>query len=112
MPLSTGTVGANRKSSSNCKSGPGIDPSTLTEEQLEHLLARKRCQQEEEQLESSIGNVVAMLEETAKVVGPILTMDIDIDGVILSAMVDTGAQSTIISCNTLHTIVRHMKENG
>ena len=100
----TGMVGADIR----LVSKPSIDPSTFTEEQLEYLLAQKRHKQEEEQLASSIGNVIAVPEETARVVGPVLTMDVGIEGVTVTAMVDTGAQSTIISWGTLHAVAKHM----
>ena len=51
-------------------------------------------------------------EEKAKVVGPVVMMDADIEGVPIRAMIDTGAQSTIISRATLHAVVQHLRSNN
>ena len=47
--------------------------------------------------------------KTAEVVGHVLLMDIDTEGVTVPAMVDAGTQSMIISCDTLHVVVWHMR---
>ena len=48
----------------------------------------------------------------AGVVGPVVTMNVQIEGVTISAMIDAGAQSTIISRSTLHNVVRHLRSSG
>ena len=90
----------------------GIDPSCFTEEELEQILARKRRDREEAQLTSDIATVVAVPGDKAQVIGPMVFVDVNIEGLIVAAMVDTGAQSTIISRETLHSIVQHMKDQG
>lgn len=45
-------------------------------------------------------------------VGPVLYQEISIAGYKIKAIVDTGAQSTVISRQLLHKIVRHMKTEG
>ena len=41
-----------------------------------------------------------------------ITIDVEIGGAIIPTMVDTGAQSTIISRDTFHRVIRKMKEDG
>ena len=81
-------------------------------EQLEQLLAQKCLEKEKEQLDSSVVCVAAIPDVKADVVGQVINIDVEIGGVIIPTMVDTGAQSTIISRDTLHRVVRKMKEDG
>ena len=84
--LYTGTVGADHKlSSEKCDSG------TFTEEQLEQMLAQKYQEWEQEQLSGAISSVVAVSEVEADVFGPVLLMDMDMEGVVVLSIVDTGA---------------------
>ena len=53
---------------------------------------------------------VAASEEQADAVGTWLHMEICIEGLPVTAMVDTGAQSTIISRETLHVVNQHLKQ--
>lgn len=77
----------------------------LSEYQLEQLLAQKRLNREAElPPESEITNVGAS-QEQAKAVGPVLRMELDIEGFSVHATVDRGAQSTITSHSTLHGVV-------
>ena len=48
----------------------------------------------------------------ARAVGSTLEMEVSIEGVPVRALVDTGAQSTIISRTTLHAIAQHLKQEG
>ena len=56
--------------------------------------------------------VVTASDSQAGVVGPTLLLDLQIEGVRVEALVDTGSQCTIISRTTLHAIAKHLRENG
>ena len=75
----------------------------LTEAQLEKLLAECRLSREKVKLESaSSANAVTASEEQADTVGTWIHVKICIEGLPVPAMIDTGAQSTIISRETLN----------
>jgi hypothetical protein len=57
-------------------------------------------------------NIISASAEQAEAVRVLLYMDILIEGAPVRAMVDTGAQSTIISRETLHAVSRHLKQQG
>ena len=100
----TGTVAATKLS---------VRPQELTEDQLEKLLAEKRLDREQKELDKeSEVNAVQASDVRAGAIGSLLHVDISIEGVSVSAMVDTGAQSTIISRSTLHAVNRHLKQQG
>ena len=101
---SAGTVGASPKTELN----------ELSESQLEALLTEKRRQREEASppTDSAQTSVVTASSEEANVVGPVVIMGVNIEGVPVSAMIDTGAQSTIISRATLHAVVRHLQSKN
>ncbi len=87
----------------------------LSESQLESLLAEKRRRREETELpgDRTQASVITASEEKADLVGPVVTMDVNIKGIPISAMIDTGAQSTIIiSRYTLHAVIQHLKSTG
>ena len=87
----------------------------LSVEQLEQILAKSKLQAEKKLLEGETANVNALKGEsisTSTVVGPILHLDIEIEGVPVKAVVDSGAQSTVISRDLLHQVNRHMREQG
>ena len=72
----------------------------LSEEQLDALLNQKRLAKEQQllmQTQSSVDIITAKPTIVGSAVGPIMYIDLDIEGVEVEAMVDTGAQSTIIS---------------
>ena len=48
----------------------------------------------------------------AGVIGSLLKVGVEIKGVPVKALLDTGAQSTIISRSTLHAVVRHLQEHN
>ena len=86
----------------------------LSEAQLEELLAQKQLQCESSLLPSvdSKTNIISASTRQAEAVGPLAEVLVDIAGVPTIAMVDTGAQSTIISRTTLHDVIRHLKKSG
>ena len=87
-------------------------PEDLTESQLEQLLASRRLNQEKIALHvTSQANTITG-EGEAQTVGSLLHLDLCIEGVPIKAMVDTGAQSTIISRSTLHSVVHHLQQQG
>ena len=91
-----------------------INPGELSEQQLEQLLAEKRLQCEQTLLESgySTTNAVNASCGHAGAVGSLLGVEVSIEGVSIAAMLDTGAQSTIISCPALHDIDCHLGRVG
>jgi hypothetical protein len=85
----------------------------MSNEQLEDLLASRRCQREQELLTTSNVHVstVTATGETAAI-GATLELDVKIAGVDVTAMVDTGSQSSIISRAVLHRIGEQLKQQG
>ena len=82
-----------------------VDAATLTEEQLEEMLAERRLESEKELLKDvSITSTVTTSQYSAEAVGPTVYADIHVDGILVKAMIDTGAQSTIVSRSLLHAI--------
>ena len=51
----------------------------------------------------------SMITQDVPAVGPLLYSDVLIEGVPIKAMVDTGAQSTILSRKALHTVAQHLR---
>ena len=90
----------------------GDTVTSLSDEQLEEILASKRCQSEQGLLNSS-GQVSAVTAQgPAAAIGATLELDVKIEDVEVTAMVDTGAQSSIISRSVLHRIGGHLKRQG
>ena len=85
---------------------------SLTIEQLEVMLAEKRLSQESNRLpedRATMSTVTVSKEECPKAVGPTVYVQVEVSGVSVEAMLDTGAQSTIISRELLHKVVRHLQ---
>ena len=51
-------------------------------------------------------------EQTSDAVGPTLMLELQIEGVTVEAMVDTGSQSTVISRAVLHEVGKHLHQQG
>ena len=86
-----------------------------TEEQLEQLLAKRRLARETELLQQASTTTSAEVDtvtadSSTGAVGP--TLGLQIEGVQVSALVDTGSQATIISHPVLHDIGRRLCEQG
>ena len=78
-----------------------------------HPTSRRLCRERQLIEDDSVKTrVVTTSDSQAGVVGPTLLLDLQIEGVPVEALVDTGSQSTIISRTTLHTIAKHLRENG
>ena len=74
-------------------------------------MAERRLCREKVELESASSAIaVAASDEQADAVGTWLHVEICIEGLPVSAMVDTGSQSTIISRETLHAVNQHLKQ--
>lgn len=52
------------------------------------------------------------MKDLYSAVGPALTLPVRIEGVPVDALVDTGAQSTIISRPMLHEVSKHLRAQG
>ena len=79
----------------------------LSDEQLEEELAKCRLGKEREILDTT-GSVQVV---TGKVIGPTMVVDVEVEGVLVSAVVDTGSQSTIVLRPFLHKVKRHSVES-
>ena len=88
----------------------------LSTKQLRELLAQRQLQDEQNMLDSGTNVVnadtIGVKEEGPKAAGPTLFLKVQIGGVPVEAMVDTGSQSTIISRSLLHKIGRCRKSKG
>ena len=97
------------------KSLTGEMPENCTPEeesvrQLEQLLATMRLNMEKSKLQkANVGTVVA---DQVSSVGPVIYLDVEVEGYPVRAVVDTGAQSTIISRDQLHQIAKSMQKSG
>ena len=84
---------------------------SMSNEQLEDLLASRRCQKEQELLTTSNVHVSTVTATGATAaIGATLELDVKIVGVDVTAMVDTGSQSSIISKAVLHRIGGQLKQ--
>ena len=106
MTSSTNTVGSIQP----------VVPDEVTDEQLEQILMRRRLTHEQEKLSKSSThsstNSIESDNSSNKAVGPALFVDVSVDGVTVRAMVDTGAQSAIISRTVLHQIGQQRCREG
>ncbi len=88
----------------------------MTDEQLEQVLAQCRLRHEQQGLDESTThsstNLVRSAHQENGAVGPTLFVDLSVEGVSVRAMVDTEAQSTIISQSVLHEIGRQLQQEG
>ena len=79
------------------EASPTAKVDDLTEEQLEQMLADRRLLHEQSLLHgTTTTNAVHAEEDGLPAVGPTLLLDVSIEGLLVKATIDTGAQSTII----------------
>ena len=79
-------------------------------QQLEQLLATMRLNLEQSKLNTlRVGTVFA---DSVEAVGPVVSVEVQIEGCPVQAVVDTGAQSTILSRALLHRIAKSMQDSG
>ena len=79
-------------------------------QQLEQVLASMKLNMEQTKLKKS--NVGMVISPSAGTVGPVLYLNIKMEGHPVKAVVDSGAQCTIISRDLLHQVAANMKKNG
>ena len=85
-----------------------------TEEELVKMLSECRLKKEEAlraQNESQCDTIFTK-EQTSDAVGPTLMLKLQIEGVPIKVMVDTGSQSTVISRAVLHEVGKHLHQQG
>ena len=86
--------------------------------ELEEMLAKRRLEQESELLQqtsTASGSQVDMVTAEnlpTSAVGPTLLLELQIEGVKVNALVDSGSQSTIISRRVLQDIGKHFHSQG
>ena len=80
----------------------------LSDEQLEEEIAKRRLGKEREMLDTT-GSVQVV---TGKAIGPTMVVDVEVEGVLVSAVVDTGSQSTIVLRPFLHKVKRYLEGKG
>ena len=101
-----------RKAGVSMVTSPESQGPTFTEAELEKLLAEKRLAREKDALSHSQNSVVTAVGERADAVGSLVYVEVYVEGVPISAMLDTGAQSTIISRSTLHAVNKSLLQQG
>ena len=81
----------------------------MTDEELKQELAKCELHKEQQLLDEQQESTVKLVTGA---VGPTLWLEVCIEGLPVSAVADTGAQSTIISRQVLHKIHKHMQNQG
>ena len=95
-----------------------LSPAELTEQQFEELLAKRCLERESELLQQTSAasgsqvDTITTDDSLSSAVGPTLVLPVQIEGVQVSALVDTGSQSTIISRQVLHEIGKRLHSQG
>ena len=82
--------------------------SDCTDQELEQELSRRRLDKEQKLADgtSPVVNVVT------GAIGSVYQVDVSLEGLAVSAIVDTGSQSTIISRALLHKVFAHIRNSG
>ena len=78
----------------------------LTSAELEQELSKRRLEGEQEMLDASLKSNVQVVTEA---IGPSYWIEVLVEGIVVSAMVDTGSQSTNVSRSFLHQVFKHME---
>lgn len=80
-------------------------------EELERELAERKAAAEQQQLEGG-GSVDIVTVSSVGVKGPLLRVGVEIEGLPVQAVVDTGAQCSVISRHLLKLLGQHMRKQG
>ena len=82
--------------------------SDCTDQELEQELRRRRLDKEQKLADgtSPVVNVVT------GAIGSVYQVDVSLEGLAVSTIVDTGSQSTIISRAFLHKVFAHIRNSG
>lgn len=101
------------KSSSSLGIEATVAPESLTTQQLEQLLAKRRLEEAQSTLTNRV-QVEAIMTEvgTPGAVGPILYLEVTVEGQPVTTVADLGSQATIISRAFLHQISKHLHREG
>ena len=81
----------------------------ISSEELAEELSKRRLKGEQELLAAHLKSNVQLVTGA---VGPSYCLDVLVEGVTVSAMVDTGSQSTIVSRTLLHKVFKHLEREG
>ena len=81
----------------------------LSDRELEQELSKRRLEKEQQLASASAESSVNVVTGA---VGPSYWLQVTVEGLPVSALVDTGSQSTIISRSLLHKVFKHLKKNG
>ena len=81
----------------------------LSSAELEQELSKCRLDGEQELLDACLKSNVQVVTGA---VGPSYWLEVLVEGVTVSAMVDAGSQSTIVSRSLLHKVFKHMEREG
>ena len=79
----------------------------LSDRELEQELSKRRLEKE---LQLASDFVESSVNVVTGAVGPSYWLHITVEGLSVSALVDTGSQSTITSRSLLHKVFKHLKE--
>ena len=64
------------------------------------------------ELGKGISKIDTIVAHPTDAVGPVVYLELVIEGYPVKAVVDSGAQSTILSCGLLHQVAHHMQSQG
>ena len=97
------------------KEAPGrtgrVSSLTTQQEELEKALAERKVAAEQQQLEG-VGNVDMVTVSSVGVKGSLVRVGLEIEGLPIQAVVDMGAQCTVILRALLRQVGKHMRDQG
>ena len=79
-----------------------------SDKELEQELTRRKLDKEQQLADEPTKSV----DVVTSAVGSAYLLDVSVGGLVVSALVDTGSQSTIISREFLHKVLPHMRSLG
>ena len=81
----------------------------IPEQSIQQVLASIKLNMEQTKLKKS--NVGTVVSQSAETVGPVLYLNLKMEEHPVKAVMDSGAQSTIILHNILHQVADNMQKN-